>query len=56
MQAFGFWSVEDNLVAREDFLKKKQIIANEILYRLTSLKFDLRSTVQAPEVSKGQGP
>ena len=53
MHASGFLSVEDKLLQLRK-IRKKQMIANEILYRLVSLKFDLTSLVKAPEVSKGQ--
>ena len=53
MHVSGFLSVEGKLLQLRKICKG-QMIANEILYRYASLKFDFRSTVKAPEVSKGQ--
>ena len=40
------------VIPRKVFLR--QMIALEVLYRNNSLRFDLRSSVMAPEVSKRQ--
>ena len=53
MHASGILSVEDKLQQLGEILKK-QMIALEVLHRNNPLRFDLRSTVMAPEVSKGQ--
>ena len=42
------------IIARTDFLK--QMVAPKGLHRNNYLRFDLRSTVMAPEVSNGQWP
>ena len=49
----GFRSGRRTIIARND--SQKQSIALEILYRNISLRFDLRSTVKTPEVTRGQG-
>ena len=43
------------VIAKERFVKKKQSIALENLYRNIFLRIDLRSTVKATEVNKVQG-
>ena len=48
-----FRSRRQPIIARNDFQKRS--IALEIVYCSISFRFDLRSIVTAPEVTKGQG-
>ena len=53
MNTSVFLGLEENYYSWERL--KKQSISLQILYRSVTLRIDLRSTVQATEVAKGQG-
>ena len=54
MHTSVFIVLEDKLlgIARNDY---KKLIALEIIHRIICLRFELRSTTKAPEVTKCQG-